>query len=103
MAGTGLPALLEQWFKLADADADGKVGGAEAVQFFMRSGLHQAVLGQVNLASRFALPPLQHAAPRGHGAKRLHQGPNCFAISLLLLYLPLAHRFGSFPLEAMPT
>lgn len=37
----------EQWFKLADQDGDGAVGGAEAVRFFTRSGLPQDVLGQV--------------------------------------------------------
>lgn len=38
----------EAWFKLADQDGDGAVGGAEAVRFFTRSGLPQDVLGQVN-------------------------------------------------------
>lgn len=39
--------LFEQWFRVADEDKDGSVGGGEAVRFFMRSGLSQAVLGQV--------------------------------------------------------
>ncbi len=39
--------LYEQWFRIADADKDGAVGGAEAVNFFLRSGLPQNVLGQV--------------------------------------------------------
>ncbi|GLC36577.1 hypothetical protein PLESTF_001275100 [Pleodorina starrii] len=39
--------LFEQWFRIADADRDGAVGGAEAVSFFIRSGLPQAVLGQI--------------------------------------------------------
>lgn len=43
-AGAGLD---QTWFKLADEDHDGVVGGAEAVKFFLRSGLSQAVLGQV--------------------------------------------------------
>ncbi len=38
---------IEAWFKLADQDGDGVVGGAEAVRFFTRSGLPQDVLGQV--------------------------------------------------------
>lgn len=38
----------EGWFKLADQDGDGAVGGAEAVRFFTRSGLPQDVLGQVS-------------------------------------------------------
>lgn len=40
---------VEQWFKLADQDGDGAVGGAEAVRFFTRSGLPQDVLGQVGM------------------------------------------------------
>lgn len=39
----------QQWFRLADQDGDGAVGGAEAVAFFTRSGLPQDVLGQVCL------------------------------------------------------
>lgn len=39
--------IYEQWFRIADEDKDGAVGGAEAVRFFMRSGLQQAVLGQI--------------------------------------------------------
>lgn len=42
---------IEQWFRLADEDRDGGVGGAEAVKFFTKSGLPQDVLGQVNLTS----------------------------------------------------
>lgn len=42
----------EQWFKLADQDGDGAVGGAEAVRFFTRSGLPQDVLGQVGVVSK---------------------------------------------------
>jgi len=37
----------EAWFKLADEDRDGVVGGAEAVKFFLKSGLPQEALGQV--------------------------------------------------------
>ena len=40
------PAL-EELFKLADADGDGRVGGAEAVAFFSRADLPQLVLAQV--------------------------------------------------------
>ncbi len=40
--------LYEQWFRIADADKDGAVGGGEAVSFFMRSGLPQGVLGQAS-------------------------------------------------------
>jgi hypothetical protein len=39
--------MAEAWFRLADQDGDGAVGGAEAVRFFTRSGLPQDVLGQV--------------------------------------------------------
>lgn len=46
MAGAG--TLYEQWFRLADEDRDGQVGGAEAVKFYLKSGLQQAVLGQVS-------------------------------------------------------
>jgi hypothetical protein len=38
---------VEHWFRLADEDRDGGVGGAEAVRFFTKSGLPQEVLGQV--------------------------------------------------------
>jgi hypothetical protein len=38
---------LDQWFRAADEDRDGVIGGAEAVRFFQRSGLAQEVLGQV--------------------------------------------------------
>lgn len=38
---------VEQWFRIADEDRDGGVGGAEAVRFFTKSGLPQDVLGQV--------------------------------------------------------
>ena len=31
--------LYNQWFQLADTDRDGVLSGAEAVQFFLRSGL----------------------------------------------------------------
>jgi hypothetical protein len=37
----------EAWFKQADQDRDGAVGGHEAVSFFLKSGLSQEVLGQV--------------------------------------------------------
>lgn len=42
-----MAGLAEQWFRIADEDKDGKIGGAEAVRFFMRSGLPKDVLGQV--------------------------------------------------------
>lgn len=42
-----MAGLAEQWFRLADEDKDGKIGGAEAVKFFTRSGLPKDVLGQV--------------------------------------------------------
>ncbi|KAF6263937.1 hypothetical protein COO60DRAFT_1664828 [Scenedesmus sp. NREL 46B-D3] len=38
---------VEHWFRLADEDRDGGVGGAEAVRFFTKSGLPQEVLGQI--------------------------------------------------------
>lgn len=31
--------LFDKWFNIADKDRDGRVGGAEAVEFFGRSGL----------------------------------------------------------------
>lgn len=37
----------EAYFKIADADKDGVIGGGEAVQFFLKSGLPQDTLGQV--------------------------------------------------------
>lgn len=37
----------ELWFRIADENKDGVVGGAEAVKFFQRSGLKQDVLGQI--------------------------------------------------------
>lgn len=42
-----MASQIEQWFRLADEDRDGGVGGAEAVKFFTKSGLPQDVLGQV--------------------------------------------------------
>ena len=39
--------LFESWFRVADGDKDGVVGGVEAVAFFGRSGLPQATLFQV--------------------------------------------------------
>lgn len=39
--------ILEQWFRLADEDKDGLIGGAEAVRFFMKSGLAPECLSQV--------------------------------------------------------
>eukprot|EP00879_Flechtneria_rotunda_P018144 GHRR01019030.1.p1 GENE.GHRR01019030.1~~GHRR01019030.1.p1 ORF type:complete len:320 (+),score=69.79 GHRR01019030.1:263-1222(+) len=38
---------IQDWFRLADEDRDGGVGGAEAVKFFTRSGLPQDVLWQI--------------------------------------------------------
>lgn len=37
----------DAWFRMADEDKDGAVGGAEAVKFFMRSGLPQETLGYI--------------------------------------------------------
>jgi hypothetical protein len=45
--GTETLSLFDKWFKLADEDGDGKVGGPEAVRFFQRSGLPQPSLAQV--------------------------------------------------------
>lgn len=36
-----------QWFAVADADGDGKVSGAEAVEFFRRAGLTQQSLARL--------------------------------------------------------
>ena len=38
---------VEELFKRADTDGDGRVGGAEAVAFFSRADLPQLVLAQV--------------------------------------------------------
>ena len=37
----------DQWFYIADADGDGRVGGAEAVHFFMRAGLPKSDLAKL--------------------------------------------------------
>jgi hypothetical protein len=44
-----LPIMADytQWFAVADTDGDGKVSGAEAVQFFQRAGLPQQSLAQL--------------------------------------------------------
>ena len=39
--------LFDGWFRVADRDRDGKVSGAEAVDFFQRSGLSQDTLFKV--------------------------------------------------------
>ena len=36
--------LIPEWFRVADSDGDGRLAGQEAVDFFSRSGLPQAVL-----------------------------------------------------------
>ena len=42
------PAMVkDRWFRLADADGDGRVTGADAVAFFQRSGLPKAALARV--------------------------------------------------------
>ncbi|GBF98304.1 hypothetical protein Rsub_10967 [Raphidocelis subcapitata] len=40
-------ATYDRWFKIADADMDGRLTGADAVQFFQRSGLSRDVLARV--------------------------------------------------------
>jgi hypothetical protein len=40
-------AVFEQYFRLADADRDGRISGAEAVAFFRGSGLPQQTLAKV--------------------------------------------------------
>ncbi|KAF8073195.1 EHD1 [Scenedesmus sp. PABB004] len=40
-------AIYDRWFKVADADQDGRVTGADAVAFFQRSGLPKEVLAKV--------------------------------------------------------
>lgn len=71
---------LEQWFRLADEDRDGWIGGGEAVKFFTKSGLPQEVLGQVHSLlvwkSVFGRYPEQRwncAVPSVHPASNLHQ------------------------------
>lgn len=44
--------LYEQWFQIADEDRDNTISGGEAVKFLFRSGLSQAVLGQVGQLPR---------------------------------------------------
>mmetsp|Transcript_13483 Transcript_13483/g.40790 ORF Transcript_13483/g.40790 Transcript_13483/m.40790 type:complete len:521 (+) Transcript_13483:285-1847(+) len=39
--------LLDSWFRIADRDGDGRVGGNEAVEFFRRSGLNKEPLFQI--------------------------------------------------------
>lgn len=39
--------LLDSWFRIADRDGDGLVGGAEAVDFFQRSGLPKDPLFEI--------------------------------------------------------
>ena len=48
--------LFEQWFRLADEDRDGMIGGMEAVKFFQRSGLPQNLLGEVD--ALLSAPPV---------------------------------------------
>ncbi|EFJ51520.1 hypothetical protein VOLCADRAFT_103432 [Volvox carteri f. nagariensis] len=75
--------LFEQWFRIADADKDGAVGGGEAVSFFMRSALPQLVLGQIwELASG--------------GAPKLNQTQ--FSAAMRLVALAQA-RGGQLPLD----
>jgi hypothetical protein len=75
---TGPPAMAltqsEAYFKIADADKDGMVGGGEAVQFFLKSGLHQETLGQVR-STEPGWPGCGRACP-AH-ALRLTQGMEC--------------------------
>lgn len=42
-----LDALYTSWFRLADADQDGRVTGGEAVMFMSKSGLAPAVLSEI--------------------------------------------------------
>ena len=39
--------LFDAWYRIADVDRDGKVGGGEAVPFLQRSGLPKDVLFKV--------------------------------------------------------
>eukprot|EP00899_Mesostigma_viride_P007541 jgi/Mesvir1/16789/Mv15159-RA.3 len=39
--------IYDSFFRVADLDNDGRLGGQEAVQFFLRSGLPQPVLSQI--------------------------------------------------------
>ena len=39
--------LFDSWFRIADRDRDGRVSGAEAVDFFQRAGLSQDTLFKV--------------------------------------------------------
>ena len=39
--------LFDSWYRIADVDKDGKVGGNEAVPFLQRSGLSKDALFKV--------------------------------------------------------
>ncbi|KAJ9522271.1 hypothetical protein QJQ45_008099 [Haematococcus lacustris] len=60
--------LFTQWFRIADQDGDGVVGGAEAVRFFQRSALDQSTLGQVTGAYGAGQAGPSPAAPAGQTA-----------------------------------
>lgn len=41
--------LFDEWFRIADRDRDGKVSGAEAVDFFQKSGLSKETLFEASV------------------------------------------------------
>ena len=43
--------LFDEWFRIADRDRDGKVSGAEAVDFFQKSGLSKETLFEAGFAA----------------------------------------------------
>lgn len=43
--------LFDEWFRIADRDRDGKVSGAEAVEFFQKSGLSKETLFEASLVN----------------------------------------------------
>ena len=90
---------LEQWFRAADEDRDGVIGGAEAVKFFQRSGLAQEVLGQVREAMICPECPLgqmlrtaRTAAPRCLWSQCAWRGAARWLSAAAIVPLELAFR-----------
>eukprot|EP00192_Tetraselmis_astigmatica_P011082 CAMPEP_0117650368 /NCGR_PEP_ID=MMETSP0804-20121206/1501_1 /TAXON_ID=1074897 /ORGANISM="Tetraselmis astigmatica, Strain CCMP880" /LENGTH=369 /DNA_ID=CAMNT_0005456233 /DNA_START=6 /DNA_END=1112 /DNA_ORIENTATION=- len=67
--GTENLSLYDKWFRLADEDHDGKVGGAEAVKFFQKSSLPQPSLAQIWQIASNGAPAL--GKPQFNGAMQL--------------------------------
>ena len=63
--------LFDEWFRIADRDRDGKVSGAEAVDFFQKSGLSKETL--------FEASSCQHSfgSPKKEPLPSLDTGERC--------------------------